>query len=64
MKFRRSLYFVKSLKVGDEITPDAIRSVRPGFGLPTKYADALLGKRMSRDVNYGTAVAWQDLGRD
>jgi len=64
VKFRRSLYFVKSLKVGDEITPDAIRSVRPGFGLPTKYADALLGKRMSRDVNYGTAVAWQDLGRD
>ena len=62
VKFRRSLYFVKSLKVGDEITPDAIRSVRPGFGLPTKYADALLGKRMSRDVNYGTAVAWQDLG--
>lgn len=64
VKFRRSLYFVKTLKVGDEITPDAIRSVRPGFGLPTKYADALLGKRMSRDVNYGTAVAWQDLGRD
>jgi len=64
VKFRRSLYFVKTLKTGDEITPDAIRSVRPGFGLPTKYADALLGKRMSRDVNYGTAVAWQDLGRD
>ena len=64
VKFRRSLYFVKTLKTGDEITPDAIRSVRPGFGLPTKYADALVGQRMNRDVHYGTAVAWQDLGRD
>lgn len=32
-QFRRSLYFVKSLKAGDIITEDAVRSVRPGFGL-------------------------------
>jgi len=37
VQFRRSLYFVKDLKAGDIITPDAIRSVRPGHGLAPKY---------------------------
>jgi N-acetylneuraminate synthase len=36
VKFRRSLYFVKELKSGDVITADAVRSVRPGFGMAPK----------------------------
>ncbi|MCY1292470.1 Pseudaminic acid synthase [compost metagenome] len=43
VKFRRSLYFVKSLKAGDIVTPDAVRSVRPGFGLAPKYLEQVLG---------------------
>lgn len=39
-KFRRSLYFVKDLKAGDVITPNAIRSVRPGFGVAPKIGRA------------------------
>lgn len=50
VKFRRSLYFVKDLKAGDVITPDAIRSVRPGFGLAPKHLDSLFGRRVTRDV--------------
>lgn len=57
VKFRRSLYFVKDLKAGDVITADAVRSVRPGFGLPPKYYDSLLGKRVNRAVNQGTPVS-------
>ena len=55
-KFRRSLYFVKSLKVGDVITADAIRSVRPGFGLAPKYLDKVIGCRLNQDVLKNTAV--------
>jgi len=55
-KFRRSLYFVKSLKAGEIVTEDAIRSVRPGYGLAPKFFDELLGKTVSVDVNYGEAV--------
>lgn len=44
-QFRRSLYFVKDLKAGDVIDESSIRSVRPGYGLPPKFYDELLGKK-------------------
>jgi pseudaminic acid synthase len=58
VKFRRSLYFVKGLKAGEIITRDAVRSVRPGYGLAPKHYDALIGRRLTQDVEYGTAVQW------
>lgn len=56
MQFRRSLYFVRDLKSGDTITHDSIRSVRPGYGLPPKYYDSLIGKKVATDVNINTPV--------
>lgn len=58
VKFRRSLYFVKDLKTGDLITEDAVRSVRPGFGLAPKHLSAILGKRIKCDVKQATPVSW------
>ena len=58
MKFRRSLYFVKEMQAGEVITADCIRSVRPGYGLPPKLYNVLLGKRLIRDVTKGIAVSW------
>src|SRR5690554_743030 len=43
VKFRRSLYFVKDLNAGDVVTKDAVRSVRPGFGLAPGRLDEVLG---------------------
>lgn len=56
VQFRRSLYFVKDLTAGQVITVDSIKSVRPGFGLPPKYLDGLIGGVLSEDVSYGTPV--------
>jgi pseudaminic acid synthase len=56
IKFRRSLYFVKNLKVGDVITEDAVRSVRPGFGLAPKHLKTVLGKVIVKDVEINTPV--------
>ena len=50
IKFRRSLYFVKDLKAGDIITEDAVRSVRPGFGLAPKFLDDVIGKKVVVDI--------------
>lgn len=57
--FRRSLYIVKDLKSGDVLTPDNLRSIRPGYGLPPKNYSTLLGKRVNRDVALGTPVSWE-----
>lgn len=56
VKFRRSLYFVKAVKANDIITADDIRSVRPGFGLPPKFLDQVIGQRASRDIEANTPV--------
>lgn len=58
VKFRRSLYFVKDMKAGEVITKDHIRSVRPGFGLHPKYYESIVGRKIKRNVEYGTAVTW------
>jgi pseudaminic acid synthase len=59
MVFRRSLYITKNLKAGDVLTKDNLRSIRPGHGLPSKYLDVILGKKVNRDVKKGTSVAWK-----
>ncbi|MDC5090017.1 pseudaminic acid synthase [Acinetobacter baumannii] len=56
-QFRRSLYFVKDLKAGDVIDESSIRSVRPGFGLPPKFYDEILGKRLLVDIQMNTPVS-------
>ena len=60
-KFRRSLYFVKDLKAGDVITADAVRSVRPGFGLAPKYLEQVIGKQIAMDVSFGAALRAESL---
>ena len=61
IKFRRSLYFVKDMKAGDIITPDCVRSVRPGFGIAPKYLDKIIGKKINKDIKVNQAVAWDEL---
>lgn len=60
--FRRSVYFIKDMKAGEIITPAHIRRIRPGFGLPPKYFDQLIGKRVKKDVDRGTATDWELIG--
>jgi len=57
-QFRRSLYFVKDMKVGDVITEDCVRSVRPGYGLAPKQFGSVLGKRLKKSVASNTAVSY------
>jgi len=60
--FRRSLYITQDLKAGDVLTPENLRAIRPGLGLPPKYYERLLGKRVARDVVRGTPASWELLG--
>ena len=59
MVFRRSVYFVRDLPAGARVSADDIRRIRPGFGLPPKYFDSLVGKKLNQDVLCGTAAQWE-----
>jgi pseudaminic acid synthase len=59
VKFRRSLYVVKEIKKGDELTPDNIRSIRPGFGLAPKFYDDVIGKKAKFNLEKGTALTFE-----
>jgi N-acetylneuraminate synthase len=56
--FRRSLYICEDLQAGDVLTPRNLRAIRPGFGLPPKFIEVLMGKRVSRAVKRGTPAQW------
>lgn len=56
VKFRRSLYFVKDLRAGEVITPDSVRSVRPGYGAAPKFLNSIIGKKVLCDVRSASPV--------
>ena len=62
LMFRRSLYIVRDMKKGDTLTKENLRAIRPGLGLPPIYYGMLLGKRVNKDVQRGTAVSWKLVG--
>jgi pseudaminic acid synthase len=61
LQFRRSLYVVKDVKAGEELTKDNVRAIRPGFGLAPKYLDQIIGFRARADIARGTPVSWSIL---
>lgn len=58
LQFRRSLYIVKDLQAGDTLTLENVKAIRPGLGLPTKYLERVLGKKLVRDCKRGTPLSW------
>lgn len=53
----RSLYVVEDVKVGDIVTEQNVRSVRPGYGLHPKYLPEVLGKKFVKDCKKGERFA-------
>lgn len=56
--FRRTLYIAKDVKAGDVLTSENVRIVRPGHGLHPRFYEQVIGRRASRDLKKGTALAW------
>ena len=51
--FRRSIFAVKDIKVGEKFTKKNIRRIRPGYGLEPKLFDKILGKKSKNNINAG-----------
>lgn len=58
LKFRRSLYVAKDMKAGDIFTPENLRAIRPGLGIPPKYYETILGRQIKQDTQMGTPLTW------
>ena len=61
--FRRSLYVVADIEKGEPFTEANVRSIRPGFGLPPKLLESVLGCRARCTLKRGApldedAVEW------
>jgi pseudaminic acid synthase len=52
-EFSRSLYVVKDIKAGEEITSENVKSIRPGYGLHPKHYYDILGKKTNRALEKG-----------
>ncbi|MCC5464034.1 pseudaminic acid synthase [Pelosinus baikalensis] len=61
LQYRRSLYVVEDIQAGELFTKHNVRAIRPGLGLPTKYLDLVIGRKVKEDVRRGTPVSWEIL---
>ncbi|GAA0782631.1 pseudaminic acid synthase [Hathewaya limosa] len=55
----RSLFVVQDIQEGEVFTKENVRSIRPGFGLETKYINDILGKKASCSIKKGTPMNWK-----
>jgi len=58
---RRSLRAVRSIAAGEELTEDAVRSVRPSGGLAPDELGEVLGRIADRDLERGDPITWDVL---
>lgn len=58
-KFKRSLFVSKDIKKGEIITDTNIKSIRPSNGIAPKFYYDVLGKKVNRDLKFGTPLLFE-----
>jgi len=56
--FRRSLFVVKNMRIGEMFSDENVRSIRPGYGLHTRHLKDIVGKSARKDIDRGTPLSW------
>ncbi len=62
--FRRSLYAVRDIAAGEVFTPENVRSIRPGHGLPPKLLPDMLGRRAAMAIARGKPFSLDLIAKD
>ena len=60
--FRRSLFVVKDMQIGEVFTRENVRSIRPGNGLHTRYLEKILNRKATKKISKGTPLTWELVG--
>jgi sialic acid synthase SpsE len=58
---RRSVTAAVDLPAGAVLTPEKLAVRRPGTGIPPKQLDAVIGKTLTKALQAGTVITWEDL---
>lgn len=58
LRLRRSLHVVRDVEVGEEVTRENVRSIRPSGGLPPDDIGRVLGRCFTVAVERGTPLTW------
>jgi len=56
-RLRRSLYVVRNVKVGEVVTNENVRAIRPGGGCPPNLLDSMLGKKFNTNSKAGSPMS-------
>ena len=49
------------MEAGRVFMAENVRSIRPGYGLHTRYLDEVLGRRAAKDIERGMPLRWDIL---
>jgi pseudaminic acid synthase len=58
--FSRSLYPICNIQMGELITTNNIRSVRPGHSLHPIFLNEIIGKKAKRNISFGERISLDD----
>lgn len=58
---RKSVVMIKPVLKGENITKESIAIKRPGYGVPPKCFDQVIGKKASRDLCVEDILTWDDV---
>jgi N-acetylneuraminate synthase len=61
-RLRRSLYIVKDVMVGEVVTHENVRAIRPGDGCAPKLLEEMLGKKFVKNLLAGTPMTPESVG--
>jgi len=57
--YKRSIYVSSDLKIGDQLSAENLRIIRPALGLAPKYWEDVLGLKINQDIKAGTPLSWE-----
>lgn len=63
-RFGRSLYVSSDIKIGEKLSVENVKSVRPSFGMHPKHYYDVIGKVVTKDLIKGTRLSFGDLKKN
>jgi sialic acid synthase SpsE len=55
---RRSLVAATNISAGTVISEEMIAVKRPGFGIPTRFMNVVIGRKAAKDIEHDDILTW------